>query len=1251
MKSQPNSSILFILNSFTTTASIISVAVGLTVLCGWIFDITLLKSMLPGFATMKANTALSFLLSGIALWLGRKEIGNQVRTRLAQACGGIVLLLALLTLAEYVFGHNLGVDELFFHDPLTPSAASPGRMSVTTALNFSLIGCSLILLHLDLKKRFQLLQNLAVVAGFIALLVLVGYLYDLEALYKVGPYSSMALHSAITFVLLALGILCTRPKQGWMKILSSATVGGAVLRRMLPLAIGIPILLSLISLWGERAGLYTPRFGLAMIVVLIFALQSIMLWINSGWLNRVDAKREQADEQIRHQADLLQNVSDAVITTDSDFNITSWNHAAETLYGWSADEAIGSPSRKILLTEYPEEPEMQTRERLLRHGSWKGEVIHKRRDGTRINILASVSLLKDRTGKILGIIAVNRDITARKEAEEQFRLVVESSPNAVVLINAEGRLNMVNQQAERFFGYDRAELVGLSVEKLFPDRLRDLHTGDRADFIAELQTRFVEVGHDIYGLRKDGSEFPIEIHLTPIETHEGFLVMATIVDITERKQVEETLHRQNQRLNALREIDMAILSSDSVENIVGAALSHIRALIDCQRASLTLIDAAADEALTFDVKTTRETLIPKGTRIPLAAFQGMLQTLSKKQPVLIQDLHTVADPPPHIQTIIQEGLRSLCILPLFSQNDLIGAFSMTSEFPDYFDAEKISLGQEVANQVAIAMTQSNLLSALRQFNAELEQRVSARTAELSEANTLLQAMLDNIPDQIYFKDRHSRFIRNSRSQAKLMGVNDPSEVIGKSDFDFFPHAQRAYEEEQELMRTAQVIVNLEEYVVWPDGHVAWVSTSKVPLRNQEGQIVGILGISRDITERKLFEENIQKLNADLKQYAAQLQESEEKFSKAFLASPAAMSIARADSGRYIEINESMAKLTGYSRDEMIGHDSLELGLVDREARAKILQSGKQFGYVRDIEIQVHTKSKQILDVLVSLEQIILGGQECMLTIQHDITKRKRAEAEVLRLNQELERRRIALEATNKELEAFSYSVSHDLRAPLRAINGFSQALSGKYADTLGEQGKHFLERIGHNTQHMGQLIDDLLLLSRISRREMKREVINLGDLAREVDQELRALEPHRQVLFEVKEQLVASGDSGLIRIVMQNLLTNAWKFTSTRPQAYIEFGVLSSHIPDSKVIPNEGTEIMGPVFFVSDNGVGFDMAYANKLFGAFQRLHSVAEFPGTGVGLATVQRVISRHGGSIWAQADLNKGATFYFTLGGNHEG
>ena len=369
--------------------------------------------------------------------------------------------------------------------------------------------------------------------------------------------------------------------------------------------------------------------------------------------------------------------------------------------------------------------------------------------------------------------------------------------------------------------------------------------------------------------------------------------------------------------------------------------------------------------------------------------------------------------------------------------------------------------------------------ALQKAHDDLEFQVQQRTAALSESNMLLQTLLDNMPDQIYFKDAESRFIKNSKAQATALGLSEPSQAVGKTDFDFFPHAQHSYEQEQEIIHSGKSQVDFEEHVVWPDGHETWVSTTKVPLRDHENTIIGTMGISRDITDRKRNEEALQK-----------------------------------------------------ARDE---------------------------------------------------------------------------------------------------LEAFSYSVSHDLRAPLRGIDGWSLALLEDYGGQLDDQGREFIQRVRSETQHMGELIDDLLQLSRITRAEMHSERVDLSALARSIVARLQESEPNRKVEFIVQNDLSAMGDAHLLDVVLTNLLNNAFKFTGKVPDAHIEFGAMK--IKNARV------------FFVRDNGAGFDMTFAKKLFGVFQRMHKASEFAGTGIGLATVQRIINRHGGRIWAESVVNQGATFFFTL------
>jgi light-regulated signal transduction histidine kinase (bacteriophytochrome) len=249
----------------------------------------------------------------------------------------------------------------------------------------------------------------------------------------------------------------------------------------------------------------------------------------------------------------------------------------------------------------------------------------------------------------------------------------------------------------------------------------------------------------------------------------------------------------------------------------------------------------------------------------------------------------------------------------------------------------------------------------------------------------------------------------------------------------------------------------------------------------------------------------------------------------------------------------------------------------------------------------------------------------------DITKLEHAEEALLLQRSELSRANAELTAVNKELESFSYSVSHDLRAPLRTIDGFSQAILEDYAERLDSTGQDHLRRVRHAAQHMAALIDDMLNLSKVTRSPIHREPLDLTAMARSIVEELRHDDPIRKVECEIEEGLAATGDSQLLRAALDNLIRKSWKYTSGHSAAKIEFG---------KIHQNGKSP-----FFVRDDGAGFDPRFAGRLFGAFQRLHTEAEFPGTGIGLATVQRIIHRHGGEIWAEGAVERGATFYFTL------
>jgi PAS domain S-box-containing protein len=341
-------------------------------------------------------------------------------------------------------------------------------------------------------------------------------------------------------------------------------------------------------------------------------------------------------------------------------------------------------------------------------------------------------------------------------------------------------------------------------------------------------------------------------------------------------------------------------------------------------------------------------------------------------------------------------------------------------------------------------------------------------------------------------------------------------------------------------------------------------------------------------------------------------------------------------GHVASWNAGAERSTGWRADEIMGQSFAVLFTGEDRANGapqRQLDSAAANGVWRGEELRVRKDGTPFLsDVTLTATRDSDGRLLGFAAITRDVSERRRDEGAIAKLNAELERRVAELAAANGELESFSYSVSHDLRGPLRAIDGFSKILSEQYRAQLDEQGRHFLARVRAASQRMGHLIDDLLSLARINRAELHRTDVDVAELARGVIEELRRHDPERAVEVIIDDPAAANGDPRLLRTALDNLIGNAWKFTSKTPAAIIEVGCQRSE--------------EGHRYFVRDNGAGFDMAYIDKLFVPFQRLHEQSEFEGTGIGLATVQRIITRHGGRIWAESTVGRGATFWFTLG-----
>jgi PAS domain S-box-containing protein len=410
-----------------------------------------------------------------------------------------------------------------------------------------------------------------------------------------------------------------------------------------------------------------------------------------------------------------------------------------------------------------------------------------------------------------------------------------------------------------------------------------------------------------------------------------------------------------------------------------------------------------------------------------------------------------------------------------------------------------------------------------------------------------------------------------------------------------------------------------------DGTFYWVDTTIVPFLNEQNKPRQHVAIRADITQRKNAEEAQVRL-------AAIVNSSDDAI------------IGKTLNGIITSWNPGASKVFGYSAEEAIGKSMLMLIPLERrneepEILARIGR-GESVDHFETVRVR---KDQKRIDVSATISPIrdangkIVGASK----IARDITERKRSEEEIRRLNVDLEHRVIErtaeLEAANKELEAFSYSISHDLRAPLRAINGFAEMVLEDFSSQLPEEGQRYLDRIRNGGRQMGELIDDLLTFSRLSRQPVKRESVNIGALVKNVLDDLKPLLANREVEMQIGQLPDCTGDSALLKQVWVNLLSNAIKYSRGRKPAVIEI----------RCTREDGEDI----FSVRDNGAGFDMQYADKLFGVFQRLHRSDEFEGTGVGLAIVQRIIHRHNGRVWAESAVDHGATFFFSLREhNHE-
>ncbi|HOF87807.1 MAG TPA: PAS domain S-box protein [Armatimonadota bacterium] len=518
-----------------------------------------------------------------------------------------------------------------------------------------------------------------------------------------------------------------------------------------------------------------------------------------------------------------------------------------------------------------------------------------------------------------------------------------------------------------------------------------------------------------------------------------------------------------------------------------------------------------------------------------------------------------------------------------------------------------------------------------------ERRIAA---ELRESEARFRQLADAMPQLVWTAEPDGRVDYYNERRLEYAGIT-PTERDG---YEWGPmlhpdDLQRTVEAWQHALSTGD-IYQIEHRVRMADGRYRWHLSRGVPARDAGARIVKWYGTATDIEEVQTAREALRQLTETLEERiqerTAQLQAALARFEGLLESAPDGMVIVDA-SGVITLVNTQLERLTGYRREDILGQP-IEVLIPERyravhvRHRAAYMAAPRTRPIDAGLELYLRCKDGRAVPVEISLSPITTPDGMLVMASIRDIAARKHAEGEITRLNAALQRNVEQLSAANAELEAFSYSVSHDLRAPLRGIDGFSRILLAEYGARLDETGQDYLRRVRAATQRMGRLIDDMLNLSRIGRREMQPGPVDLSALAAEVIAELRQAEPARAVTVTIAPHMMTTGDARLLRIVLENLLGNAWKFTGGRADARIEVGTLEQ----------EGQT----VYYIRDTGAGFDMTYADKLFTPFQRLHGEEEFPGTGIGLAIVRRIITRHGGRVWAEGVEGHGATFYFTVG-----
>ncbi len=994
-------------------------------------------------------------------------------------------------------------------------------------------------------------------------------------------------------------------------------------------------------------------------------------------------ERRQVDEALKESQAILQatteSIKDGLLVVSRDGVISHCNSSFCEMWGVPAD--LGAQNDQVVVNQVAPKlanPEaFLARVRQIYQTGEMSEDVFALTDG-RVFERYSYPLVRE--GEQHGRVWLFRDITERRKTEtilELYQFTFEHIRDAVHWMDASGRLLNVNEATCRVLGYTKNELLAMTVLDIDPTLTREIWDEQWAAARAA-GSRLMESIHKT----KDGRMFPVELSVNFMVYGGRELVCAFARDITARKQAEQALLESEARFRAVFEkgqMGVVLVGRDGTYSKVNRSFSTMvgyssEELYTKSFQDVTHPDDRAEterqaEALwrnEISFFKLEKRYVHKDGRVIWGLTAVSLVRDKQGAPAyyvaMIEDItarkqaeQALQESQARFRTVVENAQAAIFILDAngifrlsegralarlgLAPGQIVGqsAFEYSAAMPDVITAIQKALRGELVHATS------------RLRGLVFDMVISPHFAPDGELVGVIGIAID-ITDQ----RRAEQALQESEERLKKAQA---MAHVGNWDLDLQTKNIRASEEALRIyglepslgslsLQVAQSGV-LAEYRPGMDAALAALITDGTPydlefqLRREDngkvrfihslaecqfdegGKPVRVVGVLQDITERKEVERALRLASFALERVADAM----------FWIEP---------TGHIVDVNESACSSLGYSREEL---KTMSLADLDPdlpvERWSAMWERFRQVGRYQ-IEQTLRTKDGRRVPFEVLSSYVQFGGLELDCALARDITQRKEAEERIRRLNEELEQRVVErtaqLESANKELEAFSYSVSHDLRAPLRAIDGYSRILLEDYAAALDADGRRVCAVVCDETRRMGQLIDDLLSFSRLSRTEMQFYPIDMEPIVNSLLPELTAPEGRERIEIEIDPLPQAFGDPSLIRQVWVNLLSNAVKFSSKRERAVIHVG---GQLTDAETI-----------YWVRDNGAGFDMKYAHKLFGVFQRLHSEREFKGTGVGLAIVQRIVRRHGGRAWGEGEIDHGATMYFALprhGGLH--